>query len=66
MCCICCKERVERIATKGWPFRQERFAASTGMTGITGAILCETANSFLGKGMVPKSQKWQTFSTMPL
>ena len=45
----------------GWPFRQERFAASTGMTGRTGAIFCERANSFLGKGMVPKSQKRQTF-----
>src|SRR5712691_5739109 len=36
---------------------------STGMIGRTGAIVCEGANSFLGKGMVPKSQKWQTFPT---
>ncbi len=29
-------------------------------------MLCETVNSFFGKGMVPKSQKWQTVMAMPL
>ena len=35
---------------KGWPFRQERLAASTGMTGITGTISCETLSNFRGLG----------------
>ena len=47
---------------KGWPFRQERLAASTGMAGTTGKISCETVSRFLGTGMVPKSQVRQTLA----
>src|SRR2546426_12715541 len=35
------------------------------MTGTTGKISCETVSSFLGTGMVPKSQVRQTLVTMP-
>jgi hypothetical protein len=54
---------LQSFATKVLPFRQERSAARTGMTCKTSAILCETGSCFLGKGMVPKSQKRQTFLT---
>jgi hypothetical protein len=54
------------FATKGLPFCQKRFATSTSETCRTGKIACEKMISFLGSAMVPKSQKRQTFSTMPL
>jgi hypothetical protein len=42
------------------------LAASTGITGTTGTFLCEAASGFLGKGMLPKSQKWHTLmATLP-
>ena len=44
----------------------ERFAESTSKTGRTSSISCEKMIYFLGSAMVPKSQKWQTFPTMPL
>ena len=34
------------------------------MTGTTGKMLCETVSSFLGMGMVPKSQVRQTLVTI--
>jgi hypothetical protein len=36
------------------PFRQERFAASTGMTGITGTLFSKIVLCSPGNGMVPK------------
>ena len=48
------------------PFRHERLAASTSSTCITGKISWEIENNFLGSTMIPKLQKRQTLSTMPL
>jgi hypothetical protein len=53
----------EYVASKGWPFRQERVARSAGRTGTTGTISCETVSGFLGKGMVLKSQVRPTLLT---
>jgi hypothetical protein len=46
------------IIIEVWPLRYKKFAASTGRTGV---FSCEICNNFLGKGMLPKSQKRQTF-----
>lgn len=45
---------------KGWLQCQERFAASTGMTG---SCRVETVSSFFGEGRVPKSAIRPTFLT---
>jgi len=63
---LTCSGKEAFFATKGWPFRQEKFAARTSKTGKTSVILCERMIYFLGNAMVPKSQKWQTFLTTSL
>src|SRR5262249_18543229 len=57
---------VNSFVTKALPFCHKRFAASTSKTGKTSIISHEKALCFLGKGMVPNSQKWPTFLTTPL
>jgi hypothetical protein len=52
------------VVTKALPFCQERFAVSTSKTGTTGELVGETFTISLGKGMVPNSQRWQSFLTM--
>src|SRR5207244_535722 len=55
------KERF--FAAKGWPLRQEKFAARTSKTGKTSAISRGGIICFSGIGMVPKLQMWQSFLT---
>lgn len=51
------------FATKGLPFRHEKCAASTSKTGRMSTISYQKMFCFLGKGMLPKSKKRQTFRT---
>ena len=59
-----CSGKEVFFASKALPFCHERFAASTSKTGKTSVISDGKAIGFLGKGMVPKSPKRQTFMTM--
>jgi hypothetical protein len=51
------------FGTYALPFCHERFAARTSKTGKTSTISSDMAICFFGKGMVPNSQRWQTFLT---